>query len=144
VLLVLPVPAPPSTLAVSCDPSAVEPMLALPVPSPPLVAVPAAEPFVPVVPEPEPRLLAPVPIALLVVPVDDKPPVPSVALSVAPALPLLETPAPLPAAPPLSDDAAVVAAELLSPEFSFPCELAALEPPAPDWPLLGPCTSVPA
>jgi hypothetical protein len=97
--------------------------------------------------------LAPVPIALLVVPVDDEPPaelvvdeppVPSVALSVAPALPLLETPAALPAAPPLSDDAAVVAAELLSPEFSFPCELAALEPPAPDWPLLGPCTSVPA
>jgi hypothetical protein len=38
-----------------------------------------------------------------------------------PELPPAETPAPLPAEPPLLDDVLAAAVELLSPEFSFGC-----------------------
>jgi hypothetical protein len=96
-----------------------------------------------------------VPIALVVVPVvdapaavlvADDPPAPSVALNDAPELPPLETPAPLPAEPPLSADALAAPVEVLSPEFSFGVAAGAapVAAVAVVWPPFAPCTSVPA
>ncbi len=130
-LFELPVPPPPETLDESCDPEAVLPMFALPVPSPPPVALPAALPLVPVVPAPDPSVSLPVPIALEVVPVVDEPaavlvvddpPAPSVELRLLPDPPLLETPAPLPAEPPLSAEFDAPLVDELSPEFSLVCD----------------------
>jgi hypothetical protein len=94
----------------------------------------------------------PVPVELVVVPVApeavllvDVPPAPSVELSVASLPPLLETPAAVPATPPPFEDAAAAVDELLSPEFSFDCELAGLLPAAAVWPPVDRgCTRVPA
>jgi hypothetical protein len=140
VLFELPVPLPPEMLAVSCDPAAVLPRFALPVPSPPPVAVPAALPFVPDMPAPEPSVSEPVPIEL----VADEPPAPSVALSVPPALPPLETPAPLPAEPPLSAELDAAPLDELSPEFWFVGEPAELGAAAACVSRFPPCTNVPA
>lgn len=130
-LFVLPVPAPPAMLAEFWLPAAVDPTLALPVPAPPPVAVPAAEPLLPPVPAPDPSVLVPVPIELEVEPAAEppaavldaeEPAAPSVALKDAPEpLPPLDTPAPLPAEPPLFADVPAAPVELLSPEFSFVC-----------------------
>jgi catechol 2,3-dioxygenase-like lactoylglutathione lyase family enzyme len=124
---VLPVPLPFETLDEPGVPAAVVPMFALPVPSPPPVAVPAAVPFVPVLPEPEPNVSVPVPIELDVAPLSpvaavldaDDPPAPSVELKLESEPPLLETPALLPAAPPLSAELDAAVDAVLSPEFSF-------------------------
>jgi hypothetical protein len=147
VLFELPVPFPPEMLAVSCEPDAVLPVF----------AVPAALPFVPLVPALEPSVLLPVPIELDVVPVvaapvaslvEDEPPAPSVALKLPPP-PLpepLETPAPVPAEPPLLADTAAPPVELLWPEFSLLRDPAAAFGAADcsALPALPPCTNVPA